>query len=205
VSAAPVHRVHHRPPRHRWPGRVLGLLATAALLGVGGWSAAQVVPGGDGATALVDAVPPAASAVPSGTETGGDAKPAEPKLTRAERHERNAAAAVLRDRGYRAVTLSAYDPSHVLRVLIGRGDAGQRAFFFAGGNYLGNDALSDSARVRLVRSGKKSVTLSYRLFSAGDEACCPTGGRVQVRFRWDGKKLSTDNAIPPASFRLAPA
>jgi hypothetical protein len=133
-----------------------------------------------------------------------EAKPAEPALTRAEKRQRAAAVDVLRERGYRPVRLAAYDPSHTLRVLVGRGDGGQRAFFFAGPRFIGTDALTDSARVRLLGTAERSATLSYRLFSPGDESCCPNGGTVRVRFRWDGKALDPDNAIPPASSRLAP-
>jgi hypothetical protein len=122
-----------------------------------------------------------------------------------QRRQRAAAVAVLRDQGYRPQRLSAYDPRHTLRVLIGRGDGGRRAFFFVRGRYIGTDAVTDSARIRLLGRGERTVTVSYRLFAAGDQSCCPTGGSVRVRFRWDGKALSPDNAVPPASARLAPA
>jgi hypothetical protein len=111
----------------------------------------------------------------------------------------------LRDQGYRPVSLSDYVPKHTLRVLVGQGDAGERAFFFTGGRYIGNDAIDDSDSVRVVRAGNSSVALSYRLFKPGDKACCPKGGSARVLFRWDGKKLSPQTSIPPSSARHAPA
>jgi hypothetical protein len=176
------------------------MLATSVLLAIGGWTAVQVIPSRAGTETV--AVAPAPAATPEAAIEV--ATPTAPALTRAQRRQRAAATGVLRDRGYRPVRLAAYDPSHTLRVLIGRGDGGQRAFFFVRGRFIGNDALTDSARVRLVGTGDRWATLSYRLFSPGDEACCPKGGTVRVRFRWDGKALDPDNAIPPASSRLAP-
>jgi hypothetical protein len=176
------------------------MLGTAVLLAIGGWTAVQIVPSRGGTETVAVTPAPAATPEPAAKQAGD----AEPKLTRAQRRQRAAAAAVLRDRGYRPVRLGAYDPSHTLRVLVGRGDAGQRAFFFVRGRYIGNDALTDSARVRLVGTGERSATLSYRLFAVGDQSCCPTGGNVRVRFRWDGRALEPDNAIPPAASRLTP-
>jgi len=182
---------------------VAGLLATLGLLGVGGLMAWMVIPAGESLRAPAAAAVPAASAQPTDADAA-DKKPAEPALTRAQRRERAAAATLLRDQGYRPVRLGAYDPEHTLRVLVGRGDGGQRAFFFVRGKFIGHDALTDSARMKLVRSGERTATLDYRLFAAGDEACCPTGGIVRVRFRWDGKALAPDDVIPPAASRLAP-
>ena len=45
-----------------------------------------------------------------------------------------------------------YNPDKTLRVLIGRGDGGQRAFFFAGGAYIGHDVADDSHRIRVLRA-----------------------------------------------------
>jgi hypothetical protein len=207
VSAAPVHRLPYRHRRgHRWGRRILGVLATVALLGIPAWTALQVLSPGDDVlqTASVGGEP-AAAATPEPAAAGeAPAKRSKPALTRAQRRQRAAAAAVLRDQGYRPQRLAAYDPSHTLRVLIGRRDGGQRAFFFVRGRYIGTDATTDSSRMRLLGTGERSVTVSYRLFARGDQSCCPTGGSVRVRFRWDGKALSPDNAIPPASSRRAP-
>ena len=90
-------------------------------------------------------------------------------------------------------------------MLIGKGEGGRRAFFFNGATYLGNDAADDSAAVEVVRAGNRSVALSYRLFAEDDRPCCPTGTKVRVLFRWDGKKLAPQTAIPPSAQRRAPA
>ena len=139
--------------------RLLGLLATSLLLAVGVTAALTFAPDGGGDAATPEAAPVAASK-PAASKP---AQPRKPKFTRAERRARAAAAGTLREQGYRPVALADYDPNHVLRVLIGRGDAGQRAFFFAGGRFLGNDAPEDSRRIRVARSGNRSVALSYRL------------------------------------------
>ena len=181
--------------------RFTGLLATATLLGVGAFAAATAIPDRNDSS-LLDAAPaatpePAAKAVDK-------PKDKKPKLTRAQRRARTAAVGVLRDNGYRPVTLADYKPDKVLRVLIGRGDGGQRAFFFAGGAYVGNDAADDSHRIRVLRAGNRSVSLSYRLFREDDKPCCPSAGTARVLFRWDGEALAAQTAIPPSLQRRAP-
>jgi hypothetical protein len=103
------------------------------------------------------------------------------------------------------VSLKSYEPDHVLRVLVGKGEGGRRAFFFAGGKYLGNDAADDSASIEVVRAGNRSVSIAYRLFAQGDKPCCPTGAKARVLFRWDGETLAPQTAIPPSEQRRAPA
>ena len=89
-------------------------------------------------------------------------------------------------------------------MLVGRGEGGQRAFFFAGSEYIGNDAADDSERIRVVRAGNRSVSLSYRVFKPGDKPCCPSGS-ARVLFRWDGSSLTPQNGIPAVELRRAPA
>ena len=204
MSAAGVH--HRLPPRRRgirlWFMRFLGLLATATLLGVGAFAAATAIPDGSDDSALLDTAP---AATPDPAAKGADdAKPRKPKYTRAERRARAAAVGVLRDNGYRPVKLADYKPDNALRVLIGRGDGGQRAFFFAGGTYIGNDAADDSHRIRVLRAGNRSVSLSYALFREGDKPCCPKGGTARVLFRWDGEALAPQTSVPVSTERRAP-
>ena len=78
-------------------------------------------------------------------------------------------------------------------------------FFFVGAKYLGNDAADDSAAVEVVRAGNRSIALSYRLFAEDDRPCCPSGTKVRVLYRWDGKKLAPQTAIPPSAQRRAPS
>jgi hypothetical protein len=181
--------------------RLVGLVATAALLGVGAFAALTAIPDDSEETALVQAAP---ASTQDSSKAAADSKPRKPKYTRAQRRARAAAVGVLRDQGYRPVTLTDYKPDKTLRVLIGRGDGGQRAFFFAGGSYIGNDALDDSHRIEVVRAGNRSVSLQYRLFRPDDRPCCPSAGKARVLFRWDGESLAAQTAIPPASDRRAP-
>ena len=181
--------------------RFFGLVATGVLLGVGIAITLTVMPDSNSPTvALSETAPPAQPKTVTHKK-----KAAKPKLTTAQRHARTAAVGTLRDQGYRPVTLKDYAPNHVLRVLIGKGDGGLRAFFFAGGKYIGNDATDDSGTIKVVRAGNRSVSLSYKLFKPGDKACCPSGGTTRVLFRWDGKNLAPQTAIPPATARHAPA
>ncbi len=182
--------------------RFVGLLATAVLLGVGAFAALTAIPDGSDETALVPAAP---ASTPDAKTKPAESKPRKPKLTRAQRRARAAAVGVLRDQGYRPVTLTDYKFDKRLRVLIGRGDGGQRAFFFSGGSYIGNDALDDSHRIEGVRAGNRSVSLAYRLFGPNDRPCCPSAGKARVLFRWDGESLAAQTAIPPAGERRAPA
>jgi LppP/LprE lipoprotein len=181
---------------------VAGLLGTAALLGSGVAIAVMVVPSSKEETL----VPAAPAATP--TPTAGRQKPRKPALTRAQRRARREAVAVLTQQGFEPVRLADYKPRNGLRVLIGRPaaeDAGpRRAFFFVGGRFIGHDSDAPSARLRLVRARDRAVTLSYRLYEAGDRRCCPGGGTARVRFRWDGGALAPQDEIPPAYLRVPP-
>jgi hypothetical protein len=177
--------------------RFFGLLATGALLAVGTGAALTIVTDAKLPTVNSTATPQAPQEQDTPVKKAVKKKqaPAAPKLTAAQRQARAAAVAMLRGEGYRPVALSDYAAGKELRVLIGKGDGGQRAFFFAGGKYIGNDASSDSDRITVVRAGNTSVSLSYKL----------TGGKSgRVLFRWDGKHLAPQTAIPPATARSAP-
>jgi hypothetical protein len=82
-------------------------------------------------------------------------------------------------------------------VLIGRpvGDAGggSYAFFFAGGHYLGRDALSPTADLKVLRHGKRNVTLSYG-------TCCPSR-HVHVRFRLQDGSAQPVQTVPASYLR----
>ena len=181
----------------------MGVTATSALLAIFAWVLLSVYAerGGEGVVAEA----PAATATPAAKPVAHKPKKAKPKLTRAQRRARAAAVTTLGELGYRPVSLKTYRPGNDLRVLIGRGDGGRRAFFFNGTTYLGNDAADDSTAVEVVRAGNRSVALSYRLFAEDDRPCCPTGTKVRVLFRWDGKALAPQTAIPPSAQRRAPS
>ena len=174
--------------------RFFGLLATAALLGSGAAIALTVMPDAKTPAATLPEATPVATPHPA--QKTHKKHPAKPKLTASQRAERTAAVAILRGQGYRPVALADYAPSHLLRVLIGKGDGGQRAFFFAGPKFIGNDAADDSDALTVVRAGNRSIALSYKLAN---------GKTSRVLFRWDGQKLTPQTAIPPVSQRNKPA
>jgi hypothetical protein len=182
--------------------RLLGLVATGALLAIFASAVVTFMPEG-GDESVVTAAP-ASTPEAAKKERAKPKKKAKPKLTPSQRRDRAAAVATLSGLGYRPVTLKAYDPKHVLRVLIGKGEGGRRAFFFVGARYLGNDAADDSHAIEVARAGNRSVSLAYRVFQEGDKPCCPSGGKVRVLFRWDGETLAAQTAIPLSAQRRAP-
>jgi LppP/LprE lipoprotein len=187
---------HRVPPRRHgfqlWFMRVIGLAATAVLLAAGVYALEQVLPKDDDTAAAVQAPPAAHKKQKHKASAKGRHAKAKPKYTAAQRHQRAAAVSALSDEGYRPVHLADYDARHVLRVMVGRGEAGQRAFFFTGSQYIGNDASEDSRSIRVARAGNRSVSLSYALHG---------GKHARVLFRWDGKKLAPQTAIPPIGER----
>ena len=109
----------------------------------------------------------------------------------------------MRREGYRPVKLADYRTDHVLRVLIGETDTGaMRAFFFVKRDFVGNDDATASASVRVSAARANGVTLTYRLFGATDDACCPKGERVNVTFRWKDGTLVPAGEVPPAFERV---
>jgi hypothetical protein len=179
------------PRRRRWPSRILGVLATAALLGTGVAIALMVIPDPEEETAATTN-PPAATPAP-----------AKRGLTDAQRAARRAAVATLNEQGFQPVRIADWHAEHTLRVLIGRDDEGaERAFFFVKRRFVGNDDAAASASVRVNAARENGVTLTYRLFGPVDQACCPTGERVKVTFRWQDGKLVPAAEVPPAFDRV---
>jgi len=101
--------------------------------------------------------------------------------------------AVVKEHGYSAEETSDYHPQQTLRVLVGRGGAGQQAFFFVDGHYLGTDTKEPSAGVKVTGQSDTEVTLSYPLYRAG----APTGGQATVHFQLNNGRLVPLNPIPP--------
>jgi hypothetical protein len=167
------------------------VLATAALLGSGVAIALMVMPE-RAQEAPASAAPPAAA---QDVDTPG--------LTPQQKAARRAAVNTLTDQGFEPVRLADWRPEHRLRVLIGRDETGaERAFFFNGRRFVGNDDASASASVRVSAAGEDRVTLTYRLYAADDEACCPKGERVKVAFRFQDGKLTPAATVPPAAERV---
>jgi hypothetical protein len=190
--AAHAMRYPPAPRRRRWPSRILGVLATAALLGTGVAIALMVVPEPEEQVAEVPATP---SPVEENAAKLG--------MTPAQKAARRAAVTTLDEQGFRPVKVADWHPEHTLRVLIGRDDSGaERAFFFVKRRFVGNDDATASASVRVSAARENGVTLSYRLFGATDQACCPKGERVKVTFRWKDGTLVPAGEVPPAYERV---
>jgi len=194
-----------RSSRDRLPERVLGLAGVAALLLVLAVSVSLVSSAirgdGDDEQEAIASTTPTPTATPEPTRTPRPRRTPEP-LTAGERTVRNAAADVVRSRGFEVTRLRDWDPDDTLRVLIGRTSSGaELAFFFVNGDYIGNDSGDPSANLRVRRTSDLTATLSYGTYAPGDDATKPTGDRVDVRFTWDGARLTPASALPDPSLR----
>jgi hypothetical protein len=172
----------HLPRRRRWPQRLLGLIATLALLGSGVAIAYMVLPHEESAP---PPPPSAAAKAPKATK---------PALTKAQKRARHAAVAKLQSEGYDVVRLADWRPGPKLKVLIGTTDSGaMRAFFFSGAKFIGHDDPQTSSSLRVVKSSKDAVTLGYRV---------TTGGVEKVRFELqDGRPVVTGGTVPSSIIR----
>ena len=152
---------------------------------------------------------PAAPSAPAPT-----AAPAEPDsddgdkggLSAEEAKARQAALAQVRAQGFRPVDPDQWQPGNRLRVLTGRatkasGKQGMLAFFFLGEDYLGTDTRDPSAKIAVGKQGDSTIALRYTTFKPDDEACCPSGEQVTVRYRYTGGKLVPQEDIPPPDAR----
>jgi hypothetical protein len=183
--AAHVMRYPPAPRRRRWPARVLGVLATAALLGTGVAIALMVMPQPEEDEAAVRRTPAPATDQPKAAERG---------LTKSQRAARRAAVRTLTEQGYEPVRLADWRPGNDLRVLVGESDTGaMRAFFFVKREFVGNDDATSSSRLRVAKVGDEAVTLTYGI---------STGGSEKVRFQWvDGRLEVTGGTVPPSTLR----
>src|SRR4051794_24533702 len=209
--ARPVARRSRPAPKRGVRGgvaRALGLAATAVLPGVRVAVVTMVTLGHD--------KPPreAFAATPSATATAAArakrSHPRRPRLTNAQRASRAAAVAQLRRQGFEPVSVSTYKPRQALRVLIGRPKAsttvrGRRAFFFLREQYIGTDAATPSARLKVAHQGGGQITLAYTRYAVGDKPCCPSDGTVKVRFAMGDGRLQPLDVIPPVAARMPPA
>lgn len=108
------------------------------------------------------------------------------------------AQAAVRGRGYEPTGSATYASGQTLQVLVGSRAGAQQAFFFVNGRFIGTDTSQPSRQLSVVAQGDTDVTLSYALYRPNDAACCPSGGRSQVRYQLDNGKLAPQNAIPSA-------
>jgi serine/threonine protein kinase len=119
---------------------------------------------------------------------------------------RDAALALLRDRGYIPLGNSpAWDTSADLNAIIagqvGEADPSQQVYFFAHGQLAGTDTDGGSSAVSASRLSGDLTVVHYYLYNPNDPRCCPTGGTDSVRFYWTGSHLISMDPIPAASAR----
>ena len=201
-------QVARRSPSRRWARRIVGVLATAAMLAVGAVAASMILsPDHDEVAANTAAAKGGAGkerrerpGVKRENTVAVDEEERRSGPTRRQRRQQRDAVEEVRAAGYEPVELADYRPGQTLRVLVGRPREGTtpglKAFFFARGRYLGNDALSSSMELEVGRQRAREITLVYGLFVAGDRPCCPSGGEAEVRFRWTGDELEPRDEIP---------
>jgi hypothetical protein len=199
----PAHPHGRGPVRIRWPRRIAGVLATAALFAVAIAMVEMIVPDGDSQSALT--VPPPVAAKPKAKANGATAAPSKPPaLTAAQKQARSAAVTTLSSQGYEPVSAKAYNPRHALRVLIGHrtGDTTgpRRAFFFRSSGFVGTDSSLPSTNLKVAGSGSNWVTLSYGIYATGDQPQSPSGGHVKVRFAYTGGALTPVGGTVPQSW-----
>lgn len=183
----------------------MGVLATAAFLGVGFAIFQMVRPeGGAAVSASEPTVTP--TATPKAKETK-KTKPADkPKpLTKSEKRARADAVDALRERGDTTLHDEDYDPRARLRVLIGRpvGDStgGYTAYFFTKDGFVGKDSDFRSTKLEVAAQGKATITLRYAVYMDGDRAGEPSG-KKRVRFRLDGTSMTALDTVPAADERF---
>jgi hypothetical protein len=105
-----------------------------------------------------------------------------------------AAVAAVEGQGYTPTSTAEYHPSQTLTVMTASHEgAGQQAFFFVDGKYIGTDASQPSASIAVVSQADTEVVLSYALYNAGEQP----DGHAQVRFQLNNGKLMPLSAIPP--------
>jgi hypothetical protein len=178
------HAMHYPRRRRRWPKRILGFLATVAFLGSGVAIAMMVMP---------EKEQPAAAPKAHGAAVKGTGAVHKPQLTKAQKRARRAAVAKMTEEGYDPVRLSDWKPRAPLKVLVGRSDTeAMRAYFFAGGAFVGYDDPATSGHLRVVKSGGNAVTLAYKLTDGTTE---------KVRFEYADGALTPTGPVPLSSLR----
>lgn len=73
----------------------------------------------------------------------------------------------------------------------------QRIWFFRGSHFVGHDDKRSSAGIIGSWRDLNTLDFLYVLYRTGDAMCCPTGGAVSVRYRWNGKKVVRLDPLPP--------
>ena len=112
----------------------------------------------------------------------------------------------VRQQGFEVLSAANYNPPALLHVLTGfrvpTADAHEQyAFFFTtGGKYLGTDTSETSADLGVAAQTNDTVTISCVLYKPDDPMCCPTGGTANVRYFYNGTRLTPLDPIPSADW-----
>lgn len=117
------------------------------------------------------------------------------------------ALAVIAARGMREYDSRGWDDAHTLNAIQAvavnaANPRGAQFFFFANGDFVGNDDLtSHEAEGSFTSATDDSVTVTYARYAPGDGLCCPSQGAEQVTYHWDGSRLTAARSatIPPST------
>jgi hypothetical protein len=201
IAPMPEPRPGRRPPADRTHARVLAMAGVAGLLLVLVVVIALIA-GSGGGEDEESAAAPAATTTVEPTPTEKPRKTPVP-LTADQKAERDAATAIVEDRGFEVVDKADWMPEDTLQVLVGRTtEDNEMAFFFVDGQYLGNDSTELSSKLRLKRTNDLEVTLQYGIYQSGDEPGEPTGEPITVTFRYEGGIVQPVEAVPAPEQRL---
>ena len=70
----------------------------------------------------------------------------------------------------------------------------------AGATRVGDDTPDFSASLTVSWVSGTEFVVTYAIYRAGDQACCPGGGIAAVGFEWTGSRLAAMRPVPsPAS------
>jgi LppP/LprE lipoprotein len=101
----------------------------------------------------------------------------------------------------RSHTMWITDPSFHFNALYGDCGGGdgheQRIWFFRGSRFVGHDDRQSSGEIIGSWRNLNTLAFLYVLYRPADAMCCPTGGAVSVRYRWNGKKVVRLDPLPP--------
>ncbi len=118
-----------------------------------------------------------------------------------------AAVAVVQERGYTPISTADIEgpPAGGLHVIIAESTDlphdRQRAFFFIGDGFVGNDLEEPSASIEFAWRSADTIALAYAVYRPNDRSCCPTGGAMNVRYRWTGLEIGALDPVPTAAER----
>ncbi len=81
------------------------------------------------------------------------------------------------------------------------GDGGdEHVWFFDHGRFVGTDAPNSSHYIVETWRDDKTIAFLYVLYRPSDPACCPAGGGMSVRFRWNGTRVIRMDPLPPRAY-----